>query len=97
MSAAAEPKRDPQAVLRARCALLRDAIVEALAVSAHYNDTAITFAPLGDDACLEMALREFARTASVATKTARELIELRNEAGRASEPGEGGAGPAGAP
>jgi hypothetical protein len=73
-------KRDHKAVLRAKSMLLREAIVEALSIAAHYSDTAITFAELGDDACLEMAMREFAKTASVATKAARELIALRRAA-----------------
>jgi hypothetical protein len=68
-------------VERARADLLRAFVIEALSIAAHYNGTAITFAQIGDDACLEMSIREFARTASIATRTARELIDLRRSGG----------------
>ena len=67
----------PQAI-SIRKELLRDFVVEALSVAAHYSDTAVTFAQIGDIDCMELAIREFARTATLATKTARELVDLRN-------------------
>jgi hypothetical protein len=58
---------------------LRDFVVEALSVAAHYSETAIIFARIGDVDCMELAIGEYARTATLATKTARELVNLRNE------------------
>ena len=72
---------NPEAVKRSKCALLCESIVEALSVASHYNETAITFAQIGDLDCLEMSMREFARTASIATRSTRELIDLRRSGG----------------
>ena len=74
-------KQQPSDVDRTRASLLRDLVIEALTISAHYSETSITFAQLGDDECLELSMREFAKTASIATKTARELIDLRRKDG----------------
>ena len=74
-------KQSPSDVERTRAGLLREFVIEALSIAAHYSDTTITFARIGDYACFEMSMREFARTASIAAKTARELIDLRNEGG----------------
>ncbi len=67
----------PSKIDLAKCDLLRDFVVESLSLAAHYADTAMTFASIGDDALLEQSMRGYTQFARAAAKAAREVVNIR--------------------
>ncbi len=62
----------PSKIDLAKSDLLRDFVIESLSLAAHYADTAMTFASIGDDALLEQSMRGYTHFARAAAKAARE-------------------------
>ncbi len=73
-------KNQDRRIAKAKLALLRDALHEALAFARIYAETAQSFAEIGDDTLALESLSRFHHAATSACMAGREIRELRREA-----------------